>query len=264
MKTTMMLAAIALADAKDGFVFLGATGDNALRPNGVWQGLYESFAGGVFSASTVGIHVAMNTPHTVDELNSKITATLSPLYEELQKTPGWKCEASDGDCTPAALLKDVQANIWPTRDADAQAKNMSSSLAGYGKVTTYLSIPPFVFGSWSQAAAKNWDDGSHRVHIAAEKPFGTSTADADALYAGIVAAVPGDNLHLVDSRAEPAISRATRRRAAACPARAEREVDSSHPAAGGPLALLLHGPPPARLPQARAAAPRSQGERAAP
>ena len=93
----------------------------------------------------------------------------------------------------------MQVNIWPTREADAQAKNMTQSLAGYERVTVYLSIPPFVFGDWSKAAADNWAEGSkNRVHIAAEKPFGTSTSDADSLHASIISAVPEDNLHLVD------------------------------------------------------------------
>ena len=94
--------------AKNGFVFLGATGDNALRPSGVWSGLFESFAGGVFSESSVGIHVAMNAPHTKEELQTKVMTTLAPLYAELKNNSGWSCKATGGDCSPAAMLKDVQ------------------------------------------------------------------------------------------------------------------------------------------------------------
>merc|ERR1719162_2082278 len=62
-----------LVVGKDAFVFLGATGDNALRPNGVWQGVFEAFAGGEFDkVGGLEMHVAMNTPHTVDELRTKV------------------------------------------------------------------------------------------------------------------------------------------------------------------------------------------------
>jgi len=195
------LSALAVvAEGKDGFVFLGATGDNALRPAGVWTGLYEAFAGGVYSKDTVGIHVAMNAPHSLDELNQKVTESLTPLYEELKNNKGWKCQAKDGDCSPQALLKDVVVNIWVGRDANAQAANMTASLQDYERVTVYLSIPPFVFGSWSKAAVTNWGEGEkHRVHVACEKPFGTSLSNADQLHQSIIdAGVPESNLHLVD------------------------------------------------------------------
>ena len=199
LRSVALMALVASVTCKEGFVFLGATGDNALRPNGVWQGLYESFAGGVFDASTIGIHVAMNAPHSVNELHSKVLATLSPLYAELKNNSGWTCKATAHDCSPEALLKDVQTNIWVGRDADAQAKNMTSSLSGYERVIVYLSIPPFAFAGWSKAASDNWGGGpKHRVHVAAEKPFGTSLTDADALHAGIIATVPEANVHLVD------------------------------------------------------------------
>ena len=57
-RSLVLLASVVGASAKDAFVFLGATGDNALRPSGVWQGLYETFAGGVMTNSD--IHVAMH------------------------------------------------------------------------------------------------------------------------------------------------------------------------------------------------------------
>jgi len=186
--------------AKDGFVFLGATGDNALRENGVWQGLYEAFSGGVFDKETVGIHVAMNAPHTQQELHDKVLKTLNPLYEQLKKESGFKCLAKDGDCAPESLLKDVVVNIWNGRDANDQAKNMTPSLQGYNRITVYMSVPPFVFGSWSKAVVDNWGEGAkQRVHVAAEKPFGTSLSDADNLHGEIVkAGVPETNMHLVD------------------------------------------------------------------
>lgn len=199
-RIALLLAFVPTALTKDAFVFLGATGDNALRPSGVWSGLYEAFTGGVFDKDSVGIHVAMNTPHTLDELHEKVVASLTPLYQELKNNTGWKCRVKDGDCSPQRLLQDVVVNIWPGRDANAQAANMTASLADYLRVTVYLSIPPFVFGSWSKAAVDNWGEGpKNRVHIAAEKPFGTSLADADKLHQSILdAGVQESNLHLVD------------------------------------------------------------------
>lgn len=186
-----------LAYAKNALVFLGATGDNALRPSGVWSGLFEAFAGGVFSTDTVGIHVAMNTPHTVDELHKDVIEALTPLYAELQNNTGWKCLAPSKDCKPKTFLKDVSTNIWAGRDADAQAANMTAALKDYDRVTVYLSVPPSVFASWSKAAVDNW--GKERVHLAAEIPFGSSLANANILQKAILdAGVPEGNLHLVD------------------------------------------------------------------
>jgi glucose-6-phosphate 1-dehydrogenase len=122
------------------------------------------------------------------------------LYEELQNNTGWKCLAEDGDCRPQRLLQDVAVNIWPDRDANAQAANMTAALSEYERVTVYLSIPPYVFGNWSKAAVDNWGNGaSHRVHVAAEKPFGTSLSDATTLHQTILdSGIPEANLHLVD------------------------------------------------------------------
>jgi len=196
----LLLAFAPAVFARDAFVFLGATGDNALRPSGVWSGLYEAFAAGVFNKDSVGIHVALNVPHTVDEMNKEVVASLTPLYQELKQNKGWKCLAEGGDCSPQRLLKDVVVNIWKDRDPNAQAADMKASLTEYERITVYLSIPPFAFGSWSEAAVLNWGQGAkHRVHVAAEKPFGTSLADADRLHKSILdAGVPENNLHLVD------------------------------------------------------------------
>jgi len=189
------------ASAKDAFVFLGATGDNALRPNGVWRGVFEAFASGTFDkVGGVDIHVAMNTPHTADELHTKVLSSLAPFYDGLKETRGWKCNTKEGNCTPARFMQDISVNIWPGRDAGAQAANMTPSLAPYERVTVYLSVPPFVFGSWSKAAIDHWGEGAkHRVHVACEKPFGAGLADADVLHEGIIGAgVPEANLHIVD------------------------------------------------------------------
>jgi len=63
----------------------------------------------------------------------------------------------------------------------------------------YLSIPTFAFASWVKGAVQVWDGGAHRVHVAAEKPFGTSKADAISLHQGFIdGGLPDSNLHLVD------------------------------------------------------------------
>lgn len=187
--------------AKDALVFLGATGDNALRPAGVWQGIFEAFCGGEFDkVGGVDIHVAMNTPHTDSELRADVNKTLSPLLDELKATAGWKCLTQSGDCSAAHFISKIAVNIWEGRDAGAQAQNMSASLRDYGRITVYLSVPPFAFGSWSEAAIKHWGNGTqNRVHIAAEKPFGTSIETADKLHQDILGpGLPEENLHLVD------------------------------------------------------------------
>jgi len=141
----------------------------------------------------------MNNDHTSDELHDKVSKALQPLYEELQKETGWKCQAVGGDCKPDALLRDVVINIWEKdgRDPNGQAANMTESLKDYERITVYLSVPTSVFGTWSKAAVQNW--GKDRVHVAAEKPFGTSRDNADKLHQDIIGAgVKPDNLHLVD------------------------------------------------------------------
>jgi glucose-6-phosphate 1-dehydrogenase len=189
---------LAPAVAKDAFVFLGATGDNALRESGVWQGIFEAYCGGEFDkVGGVDIHVAMNMPHTADELRTKVKATLAPLHDALVKHPGWACKTKSGDCSVATFIGDITVNIQEGRDANAQAADMAPALKDAARVTVYLSLPPFVFGSWSEAAIGNW--GRDRVHVAAEKPFGTSTESADKLYQAIVGTgMPKENLHLVD------------------------------------------------------------------
>ena len=195
-RSLVLLASVVGASAKDAFVFLGATGDNALRPSGVWQGLYETFAGGVMTNSD--IHVAMHAGSTPDEpaLKALVKKALAGVISELPGTPGWKCSAPGGDCGFEAFWAITHTNVWPNFHSDEQAKNMTPSLAGYDTLFMYMSIPPFAFGGWAQAAADNW--GADRVHVACEKPFGTSLADANSLASGIVAALTASHLHLVD------------------------------------------------------------------
>lgn len=181
---------------KTAFVLLGPTGDNALRPNGVWQGLFEAFTAGIYDSSTVGIHPTMNTPHDVEELREKFYKSVAPLYETLQNTPGWECKQED--CSPEALWVDVEPNIniWDGRDANAQAEDMIPALVDYTVIDVYLSVPPFAFADWADATGRNW--GPDRTNVAAEKPFGVSTEDADDLYNGIVEILPEENLKIVD------------------------------------------------------------------
>jgi len=187
---------VAVTRAKQAFVLLGPTGDNALRPNGVFQGLYESWTAGVYNSNTVGIHPTMNTPHTVEELHGDFINSVTPLYEELQTKTMWECKQVD--CSPETMWQDIEGNIniWDGRDANAQAQDMIPALEGYDIINVYLSIPPYAYADWAEAAATNW--GSERTILAAEKPFGTSTEDAEQLYEGIVALIPEDNLKIVD------------------------------------------------------------------
>merc|ERR1712021_316736 len=54
----------------------------------------------------------------------------------------------------------------------------------------------FAFADWADATGRNW--GPDRTNVAAEKPFGVSTEDADDLYNGIVEILPEENLKIVD------------------------------------------------------------------
>jgi len=197
--SVLAAAALAVADAKQALVFIGATGDNARRDNGVWQGIFEAFAGGEFE-NGVGVHVAMNTPHTEAELHSVVSETLGPLYALLQNNAGWSCKTADGDCSPETFYKNyVHVDIHEGRDTCAQTDHMASSLADYEKITMYLSIPPKYFGNWVECGIKSWDDGSGKVHAAAEKPFGVSTEEATRLHNTFAdGGLTDANLHLVD------------------------------------------------------------------
>merc|ERR1719160_1061261 len=79
---------------KKAFVLLGATGDNAYRPAGVWTGLFEAWTYGVLDATKTDIHVQVNQGHTVDEIHSKVMTTLNPFYETLSDDQSWKCKTT--------------------------------------------------------------------------------------------------------------------------------------------------------------------------
>lgn len=186
-------------EATQALVFVGATGDNALRDNGVWQGLFEAFCGGVFERTGgVTILAAMNEPHTQSELSEKVLASLGPLFRNLQETEDWSCKRSSGDCRPEALLSLVSVNIQKGRDPCTQAASMAPSMTGYETITMYLSVPPSVFGNWVRCGLEHWSNTS-RVHTAVEKPFGSGSEDAAELHRSITdGGLPDDRLHLVD------------------------------------------------------------------
>jgi len=196
MRTLLISGILAVANAKTAFVLVGPTGDNAFRNNGVWQGLFEAWTAGIFDSSTVGIHPAMNTPNTVEGLRDGFLETTNRLYQDLLQTPGWECKQPD--CAPEVMWVDIEPNIniWEGRDANAQCEDMVPALADYEIIAAYLSIPPFAYGGWADGIAANW--GGDRSKIACEKPFGTSTADAAALYDTISAQFPPENLLIVD------------------------------------------------------------------
>lgn len=197
-KTVALLSAGAgaLAAAKEAFVFLGATGDNALRDNGVWQGLFEAHCGGVFDvAGGVDIVCPTNSPSTSDSLKQNALDTITPLYTTLQANPAWKCKASTG-CNPKDFIDKVIVNVHNGFDSCAQAADVAPLLTDYDTISMYMSIPPKVFGEWAECAATNW--GASRVQVACEKPFGQNLENADELHDAITKTLPENALHLVD------------------------------------------------------------------
>jgi len=192
-------------DLNMAFVLLGPTGDNALRPNGVWQGLYESWAGGVFDSTTVQVHPTMNTPHTDESLMASVMESLSPLYADLQNHQGWECKAPNGDCDPTTFYTTLATGNVNIQDKDVygrdpfqQTETMIAAMEPYPKISMYLSIPPYAFGDWATAASKNF--GVDRLWVAAEKPFGNDLESAQELYTDITATagLPESHLLLID------------------------------------------------------------------
>jgi len=182
---------------KNCYVLLGATGDNALRHAGVWQGLYEAFAGGVFSTDNMDLHAVMSWEW--EELKAEIHKTLDPVQASNAEIKGWQCMQEDGDCSVEKMLQGVHAHVFQGHDSDAQARNMTDSLTGCERIIEFMSIPPFAYGDWATASVAYWDGGKNRLHIATEKPFGTSQEDAEALRASILdSGLAEENLHLVD------------------------------------------------------------------
>ena len=68
---------VSIADAKKAFVLLGATGDNAYRPAGVWNGLFEAWCNGILERSPTDLHVQINQGHSIDSIHSKIMAAVA-------------------------------------------------------------------------------------------------------------------------------------------------------------------------------------------
>jgi glucose-6-phosphate 1-dehydrogenase len=187
-------------DTTDAFVLIGATGDNALRPNGIWAGLYEAFANGVVDFSNFGIHAAVvNT--TSEVMKTRIEKVLTHLYNRLRHTEGWECPKVDVDeCTPSFFLRQLAFHSWASDDADEHCRSIASSLDRYVRVNVYLNIPPVTHIYWTRASVKHWGMANrHRVHIAVEKPFGTSLETGRVLHQQFLASgLPAANLHLVD------------------------------------------------------------------
>lgn len=200
-KLVLGLSSLAAAEAKKAFVLLGATGDNAYRPAGVWTGLFEAWCGGIFDGTPTDIHVQINQGHTVDEVHEKLMGTLSPFYDDIRKEKAWTCRIAD--CSPETFYASFTLNIWNgmgRHNSSGQAANMSY-LAAYDEVIAYLSIPPSAYQEWTQAAVKYWGGGK-KVQIAVEKPFGggrDSLQDAQDLYKSIIdSGLPEGSLHLTD------------------------------------------------------------------
>merc|ERR1719343_388311 len=199
----LALGLSASAQAKKAFVLLGATGDNAYRPAGVWNGLFEAWCNGVLEAQPTDIHVQINEGHEVAEIHSKVMATIEPFYEDLQSDKSWRCMISDGNCSPEKFFNRANFNIWRgigKYNASGQAANMSY-LADYDEVIAYMSVPPSAYKDWADAMVQYWGGGS-KIQIAFEKPFGggrDSLNDAITLHSNILASgLSPSNFHLTD------------------------------------------------------------------
>merc|ERR1712100_908888 len=194
---------LARKSAKKAFVLLGATGDNAYRPAGVWNGLFEAWCNGVLERQPTDLHVQINQGHEVEQIHSKVMAAVQPFYEQLQADKSWKCMLSHGDCSPEKFFRSSNFNIWQgvgKYNASGQAANMSY-LAIYDEVISYMSVPPFAYKEWADSMVKYWGGGS-KLQIAFEKPFGggrDSLNDAISLHQNILASgLEADNFHLTD------------------------------------------------------------------
>jgi len=188
---------------KKAFVLLGATGDNAYRPAGVWTGLFEAWCNGILATHPTDLHVQINQGHTVEAIHDKVMATLNPFYEGIQADKSWHCMTKDGDCSPEKFFASGNMNIWNgigRYNATGQASNMSY-LASYDEVISYMSVPPYAYKEWANAMVKYWGGGT-KVQIAFEKPFGggrDSLQDATDLHQNIIdSGLSEDNFHLTD------------------------------------------------------------------
>jgi glucose-6-phosphate 1-dehydrogenase len=196
------LGLLACVSSKKAFVLLGATGDNAYRPAGVWNGLFEAWCSGLLEKNAVDLHVQINQGHEVSDIYTKVMAAVSPFFDSLQADKTWKCMLPDG-CTPDRFFTSGNFNIWRgvgKYNASGQAANMSY-LAKYDEVIAYMSVPPSAYKDWADSMVKYWGGGS-KVQIAFEKPFGSgrdSLQDASDLHTNILASgLNPDNFHLTD------------------------------------------------------------------
>jgi glucose-6-phosphate 1-dehydrogenase len=191
------------ASGKKAFVLLGATGDNAYRPAGVWTGLYEAWCHGILAAQQTDWHVQINQGHSEDEIHTKVMSVLTPFHATLKRDSSWKCLLADGDCSPEKFFSLSKMNIWNGEgkyNATGQAANMSY-LADYDEIIPYMSVPPRAYKEWAAAMVVYWGGGK-KLHMGFEKPFGggrDSLGDATALHGDIIASgVAEDNFHLTD------------------------------------------------------------------
>jgi len=204
-----LLAVGGLVDAqpnglnKKAFVLLGATGDNAYRPAGVWNGLFEAWCNGILEKTPTDLHVQINQGHEVSEIHTKVMAAFQPFYATLKADPSFKCLTADGDCDPEKFFQLGNFNIWKGAgryNSSGQAANMSY-LAAYDEVIAYMSVPPTAYKDWADAMVTYWGGGA-KLQIAFEKPFGEgrdSLNDAISLHKNILdSGLKQDNFHLTD------------------------------------------------------------------
>ena len=201
---------------KNGFVLLGANGDNVIRQNGVLHGLYEAWCGGIFGADTMEIYPISSHPE--EELRELYADTLGQVQGKLDIVGDWECNADGGVCTPDAFINELKFNSVGAKKPDGsrksaleQAQELAPDLEPYASIIEFMSIPPYAYGEWAEATANEWDkpSGSRRsrrlqkaggrLHLLLEKPFGTSKDDAHELHDAIAAAgIDSDHEHMID------------------------------------------------------------------
>jgi len=222
---------------KTAFVFIGATGDNANRKDGVWSGLFEAYRAGwlkdveilvnywqqdqkwkdlehkLFDTKVGGVFGTRGTlvQHEEDlkekdEGQREISNQGKKAHDFKGKINPFTIEPADGQTSKQAkeAFKAEQAKDDPKgRNVAFQARHMADDLTPYSKIVIYLSIPPPAYVEWVNAVMTQWvtgQKGKDRIHILLEKPFGQSETTAKDLRDKIAehGVDTSTHLHLVD------------------------------------------------------------------
>ena len=128
---------------KNGFVLLGANGDNVIRQNGVLHGLYEAWCGGIFGADTMEIYPISSHPE--EELRELYADTLGQVQGKLDIVGDWECNADGGVCTPDAFINELKFNSVGAKKPDGsrksaleQAQELAPDLEPYASIIEFM------------------------------------------------------------------------------------------------------------------------------